>query len=1086
MVKPPKTMQPEGISSDTTKKNRDMDGDSFRHYMARKIELQRLQFGIQQHLPPPVPPPQLELVESPSRRGKQVRLSTGNDSSTIVTMLHRLKRKHCSGKKRKRQKTSQDLVTEKEIKSPDLVSKNTGVFTTTNSTTTSTTADTKVLHSQNRRPDLIFRNIVVLINGYTQPDNETLQRLLHRYGGDVEKYETNRVTHILAQTLSHAKIKIYQQQRKPLPVVQPQWIVDCVQQQRLLPHGPYLVSRPLLSVQQYLDRAAAVPPQTERQSPSEKDPLTQVPPSSPLKTTTTTSTTITEKLELQPCTDTKYLNGKLRTTGTDPDFLTSFFHQSRLSFIGSFQQRASSLKAPTKTIQNTNNVTTDSKAPQSQRLVFHVDMDCFFANVVLRHYPHYRNKPVVISHAGTTNTTTTTTSATTAAFSSSSECATCNYEARSYGISKGMFLGTAKQLCPHLVVLHYDFEGYEEVSDQVAEILHRHAGQYPHSVVEQVSCDEFYLELHLDQTKGLQYTQAEEIAQAIRHEIVQTTECTATIGVGANKLLAKLGTDKVKPDGCHVVKEFHDLLEPLQLRELHGIGYRSEKKLKAAGLVTVKDVWDLGSHAESELCRILGTAVGKKIFNHCRGQDDRPVSSQVSRKTIGAECNYGVRFDGPYGVDYMMQGLAKEVEKRMVTVGVCGSKVTLKVKQRKADAPPPPKFLGHGSCHNLSKSLDLPGGTTTNDAAVFSNTGMQLFQELAVPIDDIRGMGLVISKLSPGEGKDGMSGGDNSKLTSWLQTGIQDRKLSPKPSPSFQDDTEEVIVEKDEARDDAIPDDTASPDRHRDNDDDDLELPPPSQIRMSQVEALPSPLQRRIAARLGAERQTQEEQNVFKQSMTDEASHDSDDLHWRQTSVKQLFRLAEVKSGKDRLVEELGESVSLTQLNCLPLEMQLEVVNKGKPDYPALSSRSQQRKSAHRAPSSIRSVPTKRSKTRKSESDLVAPSPMKPIRDEGDDEELDEPGVEPSTDSFFKDDVLPLQSYLSQHNPTPESMAHVSSFLCTCVKEGRWTRSVQLLRSISRRRDEWSRDAYLHVLNQVDDYLCRETGCRLDRAWLYL
>ena len=70
------------------------------------------------------------------------------------------------------------------------------------------------------------------------------------------------------------------------------------------------------------------------------------------------------------------------------------------------------------------------------------------------------------------------------------------------------------------------------------------------------------------------------------------------------------------------------------------------------------------------------------------------------------KCNYGVRFDGPYGVQYMVEGLAKEVQKRMQGVGVKGSRVTLKVKQRKQGAKPPPKFLGHGSCHNLSKSGD--------------------------------------------------------------------------------------------------------------------------------------------------------------------------------------------------------------------------------------------------------------------------------------------------------------------------------------------------------------------------------------------
>ena len=84
---------------------------------------------------------------------------------------------------------------------------------------------------------------------------------------------------------------------------------------------------------------------------------------------------------------------------------------------------------------------------------------------------------------------------------------------------------------------------------------------------------------------------------------------------------------------------------------------------------------------KQELCGIIGSGNGSKIYNYCCGIDTRPVEI-AERKTIGAECNYGVRFDGPYGVDYMMDGLAKEVQKRMTTVGVLARHITVKVKER--------------------------------------------------------------------------------------------------------------------------------------------------------------------------------------------------------------------------------------------------------------------------------------------------------------------------------------------------------------------------------------------------------------------
>jgi hypothetical protein len=91
------------------------------------------------------------------------------------------------------------------------------------------------------RPDLFFYGVVVKVNGYTNPDNETIKRLVQKHGGDFETYETERVTHIIAERLSTAKANMLKQQRRPRPVVSPTWIMDCIQAQRLLPHGDYLL-----------------------------------------------------------------------------------------------------------------------------------------------------------------------------------------------------------------------------------------------------------------------------------------------------------------------------------------------------------------------------------------------------------------------------------------------------------------------------------------------------------------------------------------------------------------------------------------------------------------------------------------------------------------------------------------------------------------------------------------------------------------------------------------------------------------------------------------------------------------------------
>ena len=317
--------------------------------------------------------------------------------------------------------------------------------------------------------------------------------------------------------------------------------------------------------------------------------------------------------------------------GTDPNFLESYFNSSRLSFIGSYKQRIAPqmMSSPTKSRISSANL---------RRFVFHVDMDCFFASVVLRNFPEHRDKPVVISHHGQRNQSDgmdAEVKTSSISKSSTSECATCNYRAREYGIKKGMFLGRAMQLCPDLVILCYDFEGYEEVAEQVLEILWRIASEY-HGAVEAVSCDEAYVELNFEDGDVSSEQRAGELAEVIRKEVFETTQCTASIGVATNKFLAKLGTDRVKPDASFVVKDHRELLDGLRLRDLPGIGYRSEPKLDAEGLTEVRDIWDLGHQGEGTLRRILGPGLGRKIYNFCQGEDDRQVKP-AERKTIGAE-----------------------------------------------------------------------------------------------------------------------------------------------------------------------------------------------------------------------------------------------------------------------------------------------------------------------------------------------------------------------------------------------------------------------------------------------------------------
>jgi DNA repair protein REV1 len=701
MVKPPKTMQPEAV--DLKKAGRDVqksfEEDSFRNYMARKIDMQRKQFGLL------LPPPPVEENRKPNAensdsanldppggspaRPKTIRFAPDTFEPRISTtrkrkqkqgkqfgvssVLKRLKRKHGKGI---------DTAPSYEVTAKDASSGDSHM-----DRDATMRADAKALafsqpvassypivkqqmatgkeSLRKHRADLFFSGVVVMVNGYTEPDIETLQRMLHKHGGDLERYETSRITHIIAENLSTAKAKMYQRQRKARPVCKPKWIVDCVQAGKLLSIASYVLCEVkddatcgTKSIVSFFQGNACQGDEVNAALVESTLCAGNSPVDSPLTTGGTrvrdewamsidgapivnepndlislnVEDADTEKQSIQgpksrSPTDQRYINCRVRTVGTDPNFLESFFASSRLSFIGSYKQRAKQSAKNHQSVAGTS----------SEQFVFHVDMDCFFAAVALRKYPELRNKPVAISHLGEKRDATDGMRATAhVSADSTSECATCNYEARKFGIKKGMFLGRARTLCPDLVILPYDFEGYEEVSDAVSAILDRYASENS-GYVEHVSCDEAYVEFHIQIADGTSSVETvRELAESIRMEIFDVTQCTATVGVGQNKLLAKLATDHVKPNKSFVIEQYRDLLRTMKLRELHGIGYRMERKLAEEELGTVQDVWDMGTRGESELCRILGPALGKKIFGFCHGKDDRPIQP-AERKTIGAE-----------------------------------------------------------------------------------------------------------------------------------------------------------------------------------------------------------------------------------------------------------------------------------------------------------------------------------------------------------------------------------------------------------------------------------------------------------------
>lgn len=252
------------------------------------------------------------------------------------------------------------------------------------------------------------------------------------------------------------------------------------------------------------------------------------------------------------------------------------------------------------------------------RVILHLDMDAFYASVEQRDRPELRGRPIIVGgpseHRGVV-------------------CA-ASYEARKFGVRSAMPSRTAARLCPQGVFIRPRMDAYRDESREIFRLV-RETGV----VVEQVSVDEAYLEAtalvsaaatEADAALRAALPLAEHLKQTIR----QQRGLTASIGIAANKLLAKLGSDFRKPDGLMLVSEAEKVafLRPLPCRSLHGVGSVTAEVLGKAGLNTVGDLQD----HPGDLRALIGS-FGPVLKRYALGEDDRPLELGDEVKSISSE-----------------------------------------------------------------------------------------------------------------------------------------------------------------------------------------------------------------------------------------------------------------------------------------------------------------------------------------------------------------------------------------------------------------------------------------------------------------
>jgi DNA polymerase-4 len=248
------------------------------------------------------------------------------------------------------------------------------------------------------------------------------------------------------------------------------------------------------------------------------------------------------------------------------------------------------------------------------RKIIHCDCDCFYASVEMRDNPSLRGRPLAVGGRPDQR----------------GVVATCNYEARAFGIHSAMATAQAIKLCPDLLVLPPAMDKYRIASRQIMDIYRDYT-----ELVEPLSLDEAYLDVSAaTHCKG----SATLIAQEIRRRIFETVGITASAGVAPNKFVAKIASDWNKPDGLFLVRpdEVDAFVAALQVKKLFGVGKVTAAKLNKLGAHTCAD---LRSWTLQELQHHFGT-FGARLHDLCRGIDNREVSNSRERKSVSTEETY--------------------------------------------------------------------------------------------------------------------------------------------------------------------------------------------------------------------------------------------------------------------------------------------------------------------------------------------------------------------------------------------------------------------------------------------------------------
>jgi DNA polymerase IV (DinB-like DNA polymerase) len=292
-----------------------------------------------------------------------------------------------------------------------------------------------------------------------------------------------------------------------------------------------------------------------------------------------------------------------------------------------------------------------------RRIIFHFDMDHFFTAVEEREHPEFKGKPVIVG-------------ADPKGGMGRGVVSTSNYRAREFGVKSGMPISRAWKLCPEAVYLPVNYELYAKVSDEIMNVLRKHADKF-----EQWGIDEAFLDVT---SQVNDYTSAEALARQIIDEIHGKEGLTCSVGISSNKLVAKIASDFQKPNGLTVVKEedVEKFLAPLPVRKLLWVGRKTGQKLENMGVGTIGDL----ARCDATVLTDAFGELGKQFHLMALGIDKGEVQERTQIKSMSREMTFQEDTDDFEAILKALDKLSEELSEDALQKHLHFRTVTIRIR----------------------------------------------------------------------------------------------------------------------------------------------------------------------------------------------------------------------------------------------------------------------------------------------------------------------------------------------------------------------------------------------------------------------